>query len=250
MPMTSNLKAVLAAAVLAAVVSFPEALLAQARTERVQFVKGASSSSIKGRIQGDAMVDYQVRAGAGQTIAVTLKPSNPQNYFNVLPPGSGGEAMFVGSMGGDYSGVLPTDGDYLIRVYLMRPAARRGESSDYSLSVGVTGKALAPVAASVDALIPGTPFHASAPIKCVPFLETIPRECPAFVMRRGLDGTGTVEIPGAVKRSILFVKGKPVASNAQATTDPMTFERQSDTTVVRLGRDERYEIPDALLTGG
>jgi hypothetical protein len=69
-------------------------------------------------------------------------------------------------------------------------------------------------------------------------------------MRRGLDGTGTVEIPGAVKRSILFVKGKPVASNAQATTDPMTFERQSDTTVVRLGRDERYEIPDALLTGG
>jgi hypothetical protein len=223
---------------------------ADIRKETVQFARGASSAVLEGRLKGGEMVDYAVRAGAGQTLTVKLTQTNPQNYFNVLPPGSGGEAMFVGSMGGDYSGVLPTDGDYLIRVYLMRPAARRGESSDYSLSVGVTGKALAPVAASVDALIPGTPFHASAPIKCVPFLETIPRECPAFVMRRGLDGTGTVEIPGAVKRSILFVKGKPVASNAQATTDPMTFERQSDTTVVRLGRDERYEIPDALLTGG
>lgn len=222
------------------------------RKETVHFARGATSTALKGRLKGDATVDYVVTAAAGQTLAVKLTATNPQNYFNVLPPGSSGEAMFVGSLGGDYSGILPTDGDYTIRVYLMRAAARRGETSDYALDIGVTGKALAPVAGSEDALIPGTPFHASAQIDCVPFLETKPRDCEAFVTRRGFDGTGTVEISGAgpVKRSILFVKGKPVASNAPAATDPMTFEHRGDTAVVRFGSEERYEIPDALLTGG
>ena len=44
------------------------------RSERVQFKKGAASAVIKGRLKGYASVDYLVRAGAGQTIAVSLKP--------------------------------------------------------------------------------------------------------------------------------------------------------------------------------
>ena len=63
--------------------------------------------------------------------------------------------MFVGDTGEDYSGVLPADGDYVVRVYLMRPAARRGESSNYTVTIGASGKALAPIAASKDALVPG-----------------------------------------------------------------------------------------------
>ena len=70
--------------------------------------------------------------------------------------------MYAGQTGEDFTAVLPTDGDYTIRVYLMRAAARRNESSDYTLTVGVTGQALAPTPASQDALLPGTPFHASA----------------------------------------------------------------------------------------
>jgi len=49
-----------------------------------------------------------------------------------------------------------------------------------------------------------------------------------------------------VPRRILFVQGKPVACDA---TDPVTFTHQGDVTIVKIG-DERYEIPDALLTGG
>ena len=219
------------------------------RKEPVRFEKGASQAAIKARIQGDDTVDYVLRAGAGQTLAVALKKTNPQNYFNVLPPGAQEVAMFVGDSGADFKGVLPTDGDYTVRVYLMRPAARRNESSDYTLTVGVTGQALAPIAASQDALIPGTSFHASAKITCVPFLETKPQECEAFVIRRGFDDTATVEIPQAAsgRRRILFVKGQPVASDS---TDPLTFARQGDVTTVKLGSDERYEIPDALVTGG
>jgi hypothetical protein len=220
------------------------------RQEPVQFAKGSSSSVIKGQIKGDTTVDYIVHAAAGQTLSVKLQKTNPQNYFNVLPPGSTGSAMFVGDSGEDYSGTLPTDGDYAVRVYLMRPAARRGESSSYTVTIAVTGKALAPTAAARDALIAGTSYHASAKIKCVPAFETAPRECEAFVIRRGFDGTATIDIPGgAEKRSILFVKGKPTASTAQAM-DALSFERQGDVTIVKLGTNERYEIPDALVTGG
>jgi hypothetical protein len=223
---------------------------AHIRQEQIQFARGASSAVVKGQLKGDAMVDYVVRAAAGQTLSVQLQETNPQNYFNVLPPDSAGSAMFVGDTGEDYSGALPADGDYVVRVYLMRPAARRGESSAYTLTVGVSGAAFAPTAASADALIPGTLYHASAKINCVRAFETTPRECDAFVIRRGFDGTATVDIPGPVeKRSILFVKGKPTASNARSI-DALASERRGGVTIVRLGDSERYEIPDALITGG
>jgi hypothetical protein len=137
-----------------------------------------------------------------------------------------------------------------VRVYLMRPAARRGESSNYTLTIGASGTAFAPVPASQDALIDGTSYHASAKIWCVPAFESTPRQCDAFVIRRGFDGTATIDIPGRVdKRSLLFIKGQPTASNAPAM-DALTYERKGDVTVVKLGATERYEIPDALLTGG
>jgi len=223
------------------------------RTERVQFKKGATSAVIKGRLEGYSDVDYLVRAGAGQTITVSLQRSNLSNYFNVLPPGSKDVAMYVGQTGEDFKGVLPTDGDYTIRVYLVRAAARRNESSNYTLTITVTGKALVPVPASKDAVIPGTPFHASAKITCVPYIEKFrekkPQECETFVIRRGFDGTATVEIPQAnsVMRRILFVKGKPVASDSPY---PVIFSRKDDLTIVTFDTDERYEIPDALVFGG
>ena len=223
------------------------------RTERVQFAKGATSAVIKGRVKGYSDVDYLVRAGAGQTITVSLKRSNLSNYFNVLPPGSKDVAMYAEQTGEDFKGVAPTDGDYTIRVYLVRAAARRNESSNYTLTVSVTGKPLAPLPASKDAIIPGTPFHARAPITCVPYIEKFrdkkQQQCEAFVIRRGFDGTATVEIPQAnsVMRRILFMKGKPVASDSPY---PVTFSRKDDLTIVTFDTDERYEIPDALIFGG
>ena len=134
----------------AAAITFAQALVGVAaadagiRQEKVLFAKGASSAVIKGQLKGDAIVDYTVRAAAGQTLAVDLKKSNPQNYFNVMPPGSAGSAMFVGDTGENYSGVLPADGEYTVRVYLMRAAARRGETSAYTITIRVTGKPLVP----------------------------------------------------------------------------------------------------------
>jgi len=242
---------VIVPALLVAMGGAAAAQVASIRKETVQFARGASEATIKATLQGDQTIDYHVRAAAGQTLAVTLQAANRSNYFNVLPPGSSDVAMFVGSTGGStYKGMLPDDGDYVVRVYLMRNAARRNEKSDYILTVGVTGKALAPVAASKDALVPGTRFHASGTITCTPPFAMAPGQCEASVVRRGTDGTATVEIRPkgqGTPRRILFVAGKPAASDA---TEKMTATRQGDDTLISIGADERYTIPDALVVGG
>jgi len=220
------------------------------RQERVTFAKDATSATIKGQIKGDADVDYVVRAAAGQTLSVSFTGSNASNSFNVLPPGSQDVAMFVSQAGEAYTGVLPADGDYKVRVYLVRAAARRNEMSGFTLTITVTGKALAPLPASQDALLPGTPFHASGSITCLPmpYGDTKPQQCEAFVIRRGVDGTATVEIPSkGIRRRILFVKGKPVASDSSET---MTVTRKGDVTVVKFESGEYYEIVDAMIFGG
>jgi hypothetical protein len=220
------------------------------RKERVTFAKGASSATVKGTIKGGADVDYVVRAAAGQTLEVRLEGSNAQNDFNVLPPGSSDVAMYVSNVTGNrtYSGVLPADGDYTVRVYLMRPAARRSESSKYALTVAVSGKPLPPLPAARDAKVAGTAFHATAKVSCVPPFETTSMQCDAGVVRRGNDGTATVELRGKnnLVRRILFVQGKPASADS---ADAITSTRQGDVTTVKVG-DERYDIPDAFLTGG
>lgn len=134
--MCRGLATLLAAATLA---GFPA--MAQIVSQNVQFPKGTSSTTIRGSLKGDVTRDYVLRASAGQTMTVSLHPTNTATYFNVLPPGSQ-EALFIGSTSGDrYTGQLPASGAYTVRVYLMRSAARRGEVSSYTLSIGVTGHA-------------------------------------------------------------------------------------------------------------
>ena len=221
------------------------------RKERVTFAKGSSSATIKGTIKGSSDVDYLVRASAGQTLEVKLQATNGQNYFNVLPPGAANVAMFAGGATGEpsWSGMLPADGDYAIRVYLMRAAARRNESSKYALNVAVTGTPLPPLAAARDAKVAGTAYHATAKVPCTLPYQADVKSCDAGVVRRGNDGTATFEAlgPAGVQRRILFVKGKPVAAD---TMDPVTMTRQGDTTVVKVSDNERYDIPDAFLNGG
>jgi hypothetical protein len=105
----------------------------------VHFKKGASQATLQGHIKGRQTIDYVLRARAGQTMRVDLKTSSMSAYFNVLPPWSE-EAIFIGPTGGaHFEGTLPEDGDYRVRVYLFRAAARRNESAKYNLTVKVTG---------------------------------------------------------------------------------------------------------------
>ena len=113
------------------------ALTAEA-AKQISFGKGKSSASVSGKVQGSNDVDYVIRASAGQTMTVDFKAGKGAAYFNVLPPGSTGEAIFVGSSEGNhFKAALPSDGDYTIRVYLMGGAKDSGKPVNYTLKVGI-----------------------------------------------------------------------------------------------------------------
>lgn len=222
---------------------------AERTVRQVRFAAGTSATTLKGSVQGRQYVDYQLRPGAGQVLQVSLKASSGSGAFNVLPPESRDAAMFIEGAGARaFEGRLPADGIYTVRVYLVRAAARRNETTSYALSIGITGKALAPLPAARDALVPGTAYHATATVRCEPpYTKT--RECSAGVIRRGNDGTATVDLRWDAngRRRILFVGGRP-----EATDDPRSFvhARSERGTIVEFAPDERFEVPDALVSGG
>lgn len=112
------------------------------RTEPVHFKAGTNGATVNGEIKGYETVDYVLEASKGQHMTVSLSTDNGGNYFNVLAPGENEVAMFVGSTSGNkFSGALPKNGAYKIRVYLMRNAARRNEVAKYQLKMAITGAA-------------------------------------------------------------------------------------------------------------
>ncbi|MGL4296626.1 MAG: SH3 domain-containing protein, partial [Aestuariivirga sp.] len=114
-----------------------QSALAEADSFKVRFKPGAESARYTGSIQGYDDDTYIVDARRGQEMTVSLRTSNPQAYFNILPPGSD-VAIYNGSIEGNrYTGVLPRSGKYRIVVYMMRAAARRDEVADYRLSVAI-----------------------------------------------------------------------------------------------------------------
>ena len=110
--------------------------------DQVEIVKlnpGASSAEKKSSIKGYDGVDYRITARAGQIMQVLFSPSNRSCYMNVLPPG-GDAAIFNGSVSGnEFSRNLTATGTYRVQVYLMRNAARRGETCNFAISFEITG---------------------------------------------------------------------------------------------------------------
>ena len=111
---------------------------ASAAPKPVQFAKGKSSASIKGTVKGNDDMDYVLRTKAGQTLNVDFKSSKGAAFFNVIPPNSTYEALFVGmNEGNHYSGTLPSDGDYIIRVYLKGAAKDSDTPVSFTINVGI-----------------------------------------------------------------------------------------------------------------
>ena len=282
-----------------------------------------------GTISGREVVDYQVTGERSQILSVDLLTSNPANHFNVLPSGSD-DALFIGSTQGTVADVrLPESGAYVVRVYLMRSAARRGETADYSLGIslggpefadglsggpdywkvsagggsalnlragpstryaaigklrngevlqnrgcrltgserwctiraahsGVTGwvagrylvESAAPQRPSVAEGGPvgnGVPFDATGFVPCAAHTDQPTRQCPFGVIREGPGNAGIwIALGYGEERQILFEGGTPVATDSPKT---LRFEKMGDLFVIRVG-DERFEIPDAVVSGG
>jgi len=114
------------------------------RNVEVEFPRGRTGTILNGRIEGYEEVRYAVKARAGQQLSVMLDTDNLSAYFNIFAPGhkpGRDRAMFVGSISGKrFEAVLAAGGEYILQVYQMRSAARRGETARYNLSVQVTGQ--------------------------------------------------------------------------------------------------------------
>ena len=187
-----------------------DVLLEKQRTDTRSGGARARAGSVvrRGQSRGDKFADSLVLGRAGQTLKVEMKGSHPQNYFNLTPPGSGWP-MFVGSSSGDrVERVLPVDGLYVVRVYLMRAAARRDAVSQYTLTLGLSGEALRARDPAQDALA-----------GCGHALP-----CPGRDPLPAGDGAGTYCVPGRSDslpaRRLLFVGGRVIGSDAMDAPRP------------------------------
>jgi hypothetical protein len=135
----------------------------------------------------------------------------------------------------------------------MRSAARRNETSNYTLTVGVTGGAAAAGqppgrAPAGDAKVKGTPYHATGTVRCSAGTEPAgAKEC-EFGVIRGAAGAAEVHVtyPGAFKRVLRFAGGKVTADDARS----VSATKSGDTWSVDVNDYEHYQIPDAVVVGG
>lgn len=111
--------------------------LVEARPQTVHFASGTSGSTLKGKVTGDESVQYSIGVTAGQTLSVQLDSGNPSLYFNITAPGASA-ALYNSSIDGNGTSVtIPSSGNYIIDVYLMRNAARRNEAAHYTMTLYV-----------------------------------------------------------------------------------------------------------------
>jgi len=111
-----------------------------AKEENSEFINLGHIQELRlfqGTISGREIVNYQISGEQSQILSVDLLTSNSANYFNIVRVGSN-QAIFIGSSKGPVADIpLPQSGTYLIRLYLMRSAARRGEKARYSLGISL-----------------------------------------------------------------------------------------------------------------
>jgi hypothetical protein len=212
-------------------------------TQQVRFAPGTSSARLTGNISGANTVSYRLGAAAGQTMRVTMSTSNASAYFNIYAPGTGpgDAALYIASINGlSYSGTLPEKGDYTIQVFLMRNAARRNEAADYSIDVSISATQSTPA--------PTDGYDAKGMIPCATSEGAPTSPCDFSVKRMG-NGNATVRValPGGGERYIYFENGMATSSDSNAG---IVAEKQSDLFMIRIGTDERFEIPDAVIFGG
>lgn len=233
------------------VVLVPPTVLAQSntRTQRVQFKPGANSATVQGSIKGYQIVDYILNVKQGQTMNVSLATQHGATYFNILEPGQTEVAIFNGSVSDNqFEGTLKKSGDYRIRVYMMRSAARRNEVANYRLEMIVSGNGSS---GGGDALVPGTNYNATGNIPCSMGGGQPTTSCRFGVVREG-NGNGMVTVtkPDGRTRTIVFENGKATGyDQSQADRGRFSASKQSDLNIIRIGQ-ERYEIPDAVIFGG
>jgi hypothetical protein len=180
-------------------------------------------------------------------MTVTLVTDHTASYFNVIPPDAENEGIFAGSRDGNrFQGILDLDGDWKIRVYLIRAAARRGERAAYSLTVEITGEPDPGAAREANDFGPRE-WDARGGLGCARGGAPMrPSGCPFKVVRYGGGATVFVLAPGTGTERILYFDQGVWSSDS---IDPVQAVQSADTWYLVVG-EEAYEVPEAVVLGG
>jgi uncharacterized protein YraI len=100
--------------------------------QRVSFAPGTSATTVNGSVRGYETRDYILNARAGQRMTADLRSNSTYMQVAVLSPQ--GETLYVGT---NWTGRLPSNGDYLVRVGLVRAEASREGAGGFQLTVGI-----------------------------------------------------------------------------------------------------------------
>lgn len=231
-------------------VLLPPSLQAQQRqTKRMTIPAGKTSVSATGSITGYQDIDYIVNAAAGQTMTVTLKTNKTSNYFLVYGPGDAETAIYNSDAGEQtWKKTLDQGGDYTIRVYLYRNAARNNVKANFTVTVTVKNAAGKPG----DAKVAGTQFNATGMLQtALTPTATMGSSESDFGVIRYANGDADIHITNAnqLKRVIKFSKGE--FQCLKPSGGKLSYTRSgSDTWKVTFNGQETYLIPDAVITGG
>lgn len=119
----------------ACIVLSADDVFAQAK-QRVRFAAGTSVATVKGTVRSYAYKDHIVKASAGQIIDVKLTSANKFSVLTIFRPN--GDNLDGAAETDQFTGELPTNGDYVIRIAMMRAEARRPRSvSNYTLKISI-----------------------------------------------------------------------------------------------------------------
>ena len=128
-------RSTLLAALLAILVETAAVTASQNKPQRIRFEKGRSSATIHGRVAGFDTQDYVIAARAGQQMDIRITASNASTYFVLYSINDRATDM---NETDHYSLETTESGDYVIRVFMMRSAARRqGAVSNYTLTISI-----------------------------------------------------------------------------------------------------------------
>jgi hypothetical protein len=109
------------------------------RRVAVQLVEGDAPYRFEDSISDFEAVSYVVPLRQGQSLHVMLASSNASNCFDVYAPNAA-KPLYVGSDSGNVHELqAKISGDYVVKVFLLRFAARDGQSARYTLELKVTG---------------------------------------------------------------------------------------------------------------
>ena len=114
-----------------------KALLSPDETLEVVTLDPAGAASVSGEVKGYKAPVYAVPVAAGQTLVVAFKSANTSLYMNVTDAAdASGAAVHRGEVDGPNATLTAVkDTTYLLQPFMVRAAARRGESGPFEITV-------------------------------------------------------------------------------------------------------------------